>query len=649
MSTRKVTVELELEVSRYNRGAAEALATTRGLKAGLEGLGDEADDTSRDMDQLAANTDIAKTLIDDFGDEARGAAVGVTLLDQRITALRHSVQRLGLAFATSMDPDVGRQFESERSALARLERLRKAITPGATKLFDPKNFGGFDFSGFAAESRGFLIAGLIGTVVAMAPMLAGIISSALVGAIGMGGVVGGAFLAARDFRVQQAWKELGSSLMDELDAAGVVFIEPITRAAAAFKQAFDAADIVGTLRAAAPLVEPMTEMLAGFVRELGPGLRAAVMGAGPTMQMLARELPDLGGSLTDMFRSMSGVAPEAAMAFGDFFDVLEVGVTTTGDALAGLTEVYAMTRSLNATIKDLTGGVDLLNIALETSPLIVLGKMARQHVVPTLEAIDFEAREVAAAILDIDTSLVAATPGLDYFAQQMEHVRDTLHGWIDAEVDVEEALDNLHDSFEKNGRSLDVHDAKGRANIRMLEAYERAVMNAYDAELQNTNSIEAAQAVWQHYRDSLYELFKTFGITGKAADELVNKFLGIPPLTIPVNVVYTTIIQGPRPPTNAYINDIYSNPFLKGFAQGGVTPAFEPFRVHEGEVMFSSREHFMATKSEVDALERGGGAGGSDVNVTVLLDGQAIEPRMVRVLSETNRDTRRRVMAGATR
>jgi hypothetical protein len=40
---------------------------------------------------------------------------------------------------------------------------------------------------------------------------------------------------------------------------------------------------------------------------------------------------------------------------------------------------------------------------------------------------------------------------------------------------------------------------------------------------------------------------------------------------------------------------------------------------------------------------------GGDVHVTVLLDGQAIEPRMVKVITERDRGLRRRVQAGATR
>lgn len=642
---RKVAAELTLDAKQYIAEAKLVEQRTAAVDHEMDQLDRSIDKVDRDAAELAASTLVAAKAVDSLGDQAGGTARALTLLDARIKATRLSMHALGVEAALTGDVDVNKRFNAERAALARLERLRKTLTPSpvtAEKLFDPRNFGGFDFSGFAAESRGFLIAGAVGLGIAASPILAGIISSAVLGAVGTGGVVGGAVLATRDFRVQKAFADLGTSLMHELDPAGQAFVDPMIRAAGTFKQAFDAAGIVTTLKTASALVDPLVAGLAGFVRELGPGLQAGVIGAGPTMKMLAQELPDLAGSISNMLQSMRGVAPEAAMAFGDLFDTIEAGVTELGDMLAGLTLIYSLTRSLNSSVKELTGGFDLLNFVIETSPLFALGKLAREKVVPTLEAIDPAARAAADAFAVMDTNLVALTPGLDFFAQTMEHVRDSLHGWIDAEVDVEEALDNLAQSFRDNGTTLDVTEEKGRANIRMLEAYERATINAFNAELEHTKSVEDANAVWQHYKDELYKVLAAFGIVGDAADALVVKFLGLAPgVTIPVTVVYTPVLRGAGSQAEAYVADTVGNPFIKGFAAGGETPAFEPFRVHKDETLWSSREMFVATAAQSNAL-----TGGGDVAVTVLLDGQAIEPRMVKVITDRDRNTRRRVQAG---
>lgn len=526
MTTRKVSVYLELEAAQANKSSTELANTLRHTKANIEDLGDEADSTSRDLDQLAANTDIAKHQVDDLGDKARGTAADLTLLDARIKTMRGSVHDLGLEFARALDPNVGKQFEKEKSELAKLERLRKQLTP----KIDPTTFMGIDFSGMVAESRGVLIASAVGLGVAMAPVLAGIISSAVLGAIGAGGVVGGAFLAARDYRVKAAWTELGGTLLQELEPATNAFITPIINAAGQFKKAFDQADIVGTLEQAAHLTEPLTAALAGFVRELGPGLSAGVYGAAPTIRMLARELPDLGTSISYVLRGMRQVGPEASQAFGDFFDVLEQGTQDTGDLLAGLTEVYTLTRSLTQSFKDITGK-DLFGDIIPTFGLIgTLGKLLEQKTIPTMTSTTSAAHEAAHAFGDIDTSLVKATPHLDWFGQALDDVVNQMHDWIDAEVDVEQSLDDLTQSFWDNGRSLDVNTNAGRNNIRALEDYRKATRNAYDAKLAETKSVEEANAVWETYRAKLQDVLTQAGYTDEKVQAMILTFLGVPPV-----------------------------------------------------------------------------------------------------------------------
>lgn len=527
---RKVSVFLELELAQANRNSTEFAVRLKVAKTELEDLGDKADDTSRDLDQLAANADLAATKVDEVGDQARGTAVDLTILDARIRTVRASMNELTAQFAQGLDPDVGKQMDTERAELARLERIRKQLTP---KL-DPTNFMGIDFSGMVAESRGVLIASAVGLGVAMAPVLAGIISSAVVGTIGAGGVVGGAFLAARDWRVKQAWTDVGSELMRQLDGAGEVFVEPIIRAGGTFKQAFYEADIIGLLEEAAQLVDPLTEAFAGLGRELGPGLKAAVVGADPTIRMWAKELPQLGTSVSRMLFAMKSVGPEAAIAFGDFFDVLEQGVEDTGDLLAGLTEVYSMTRSINQTAKELTG-YDLFGDIIPTTGIIgIIGRLLEGKTAPSISAVDRALDGVNAGFAALDVQLVQTTPHLDWFGQALEDVRNAANDWVDAEVNVEESLDNLSESFAEYGRTLDVDTEAGRANVRAMRDYADQARDAYNAKLEETKSLEEAQKTWDEYRQKLYDVMIQAGYTKDMANELITKFLGIPPVIIPV-------------------------------------------------------------------------------------------------------------------
>jgi hypothetical protein len=54
---------------------------------------------------------------------------------------------------------------------------------------------------------------------------------------------------------------------------------------------------------------------------------------------------------------------------------------------------------------------------------------------------------------------------------------------------------------------------------------------------------------------------------------------------------------------------------MKEFAGGGTTPAFEPFRVHDGEVMFSDKQHYVATAAQTRAMESSGSSGPTRLQV----------------------------------
>ena len=52
----------------------------------------------------------------------------------------------------------------------------------------------------------------------------------------------------------------------------------------------------------------------------------------------------------------------------------------------------------------------------------------------------------------------------------------------------------------------------------------------------------------------------------------------------------------------AVIHDSMAGSPAQGFASGGTCPGFAPFYAHPGEVMFSDREHYMATATQVSAM-----------------------------------------------
>jgi myosin heavy subunit len=75
------------------------------------------------------------------------------------------------------------------------------------------------------------------------------------------------------------------------------------------------------------------------------------------------------------------------------------------------------------------------------------------------------------------------------------------------------------------------------------------------------------------------------------------------------------------------------------FQHGGETPAHEPFRVHAGEVMFSDRSHYVATKSQVDSMANKASSGGGMRAHPITLSGSAL---MDRLITDLDAELRRR-------
>jgi hypothetical protein len=92
------------------------------------------------------------------------------------------------------------------------------------------------------------------------------------------------------------------------------------------------------------------------------------------------------------------------------------------------------------------------------------------------------------------------------------------------------------------------------------------------AKMNETNSVQEADRVYQHFRQQLLLLAKQFGLVGQAAQDFVNQWLGMPSdktFTIHVNIKYKTTGRGtagsfidamdPMHHANGAVVDYYAN------------------------------------------------------------------------------------------
>jgi uncharacterized protein YukE len=128
----------------------------------------------------------------------------------------------------------------------------------------------------------------------------------------------------------------------------------------------------------------------------------------------------------------------------------------------------------------------------------------------------------------------------------VEGLADAIRGFGSAQLDTnsaargfEQALDDLQDSINKNGSSLDRTAQAGRDNEERLDGLAKATLEWAAATVQQTGNQDDANQIIQTGRDQLVGMLDQFGITGQAAQDYADR-LGLIPGQIPTAVELNT-------------------------------------------------------------------------------------------------------------
>jgi hypothetical protein len=232
-------------------------------------------------------------------------------------------------------------------ALSELGNFRRQIGDTGTEVGG--NFlakFGQSLTNAAASSP--LQTGAVAIGVAMAPTIGALLAAAVVGEAGIGGVVGGVILAAKDERVKAAGVTLGRTLLADLESRASGFVEPVLNGIARIGQGFDQLDpdldrIFKSSRFVEPLVNAGIKGAQGFVS----GFADAVDQADPVIQALGDSVTAIGTATGQFFRELSTQSASGASALEDL-----TGAVTTVIGIAGHVTTSA------AAVKGWTDNVD---------------------------------------------------------------------------------------------------------------------------------------------------------------------------------------------------------------------------------------------------------------------------------------------------
>ena len=515
------------------------------------------------------------------------------------------------------DKSVRQRLRSERSWLAELRKLEKDLQPAVATVTD--DFGK-QFSSALGGTRmtGPLIGALVGAAVAAAPTVGAMLGGAIAGAAGTGAMAAGILSAIKDPKVQDAAGRFGQDISAEFFGGGQAFVEPVIKSLGILQKGFGDLHLSDQLAKVAPDVEVIAQGFADAGREFMEGFGPALDRMGPLADIAGKGIADFGEALGEaldnitksegtvegletLLSLLSGTIRGLGVGLGwlgdRFHDFNVIEAKVFGDLediykKTGLSKFAAGAARLNDIFERMTGTGENLHG--------VMSRIGSPSTNPFTDYLHHAWQEMEQLHAEVEATRHAL---VDYFS--------TLRGMDDANIAWEQSLDDLTKSIEENGRTLDITTQKGRDNRRaVLEGLE-AAKKQYDQ-----GQITAAQ--YDQQIKKLIDIGVKAGLSQKALEELAGKY----EIAVFVNLIGAPVVAGiAKVLGNAVSNFFGHTPAApsnrhESFAAGGVTPAFQPFRVHDNEMLWSNREHYVSTAAQTNAL-MSGASGGSASPVVI--------------------------------
>lgn len=556
--------------------------------------GNALDAAARDLDVVASKTDHA-------AGSARDYSTDLKKLETQIDATKAKIRSLGAEFVSTHEKTVRSELRGERSLLGQLEKIRKELEdagPGGLGLGSAlgEAVGTRAGKGFVTSFmdgvqelpsmlRGTLIGAVIVGAISAAPMLGAVIAGAVVGTVGVGGLVGGIAAASRDPGVRSAASDFGKVVSGEFFGGGEAFVEPTIKSLAILQDAFTDLDLGSSWAKVAPYVTKVAEGIAGLGERFMPGFNRALEASGPALEVLAEQLPEIGGALSDMLIDVS----ESKGSLEGWMFLLKTIVSTikfTGEALGWLGDrFYEQIRILD----------------------IWTGGLAKLVDIPVVSDLDKWLTEVANA--ENRAAMGTKTYGAAVSQLNLSYLDliDTYNDYLGMQLNVDEAnqraaesLLRFRQSLKENGKDWRTTTEEGLANRGMLLSLVQAYMQMRDANIANGQATSKANAQFQAQLDMLRQLAAQGGATKQVLDDLVGDYN----INVHINAELAKALQGKGASAKAArIGD------LLGFAGGGDPPTNDMFWVGEqgAELMRLGPKPHVYSHQESQAMAAGGG------------------------------------------
>lgn len=388
-------------------------------------------------------------------------------------------------------------------------------------------------------AAGFAALAVAGTALLLPVISSGITTAVLGGAAG-GGIIGGIKLASKNPQVQAATKDLKDHIGKQLELAAQPFVPELLRQIPKVRSIFDSVsnDIQGIFAQSAKYLDPLVKGAGGFVREVVPAIKRAVIAAEPIFQALGEELPKIGQAVADAFDEISknGADMGTFVKFisGGLQDIIRFTggiISVTASWFRSLINVANVTSELNRLFEWVPGIGDELKE----------NRLRFDELKKSLDGTGQSATEAG-----ISTSLFGQKT--QTAGEKAKAARDKVMSLFDSLLDLknqalaasnsaiglEQAIDDATASFKTNKATLDINTAAGRANRSALNQLAAATNTLASDVLKQTGSQEKASAAAARGRDQFIKLADKMGLTRGEAAKLASQLIAIPDANVKV-------------------------------------------------------------------------------------------------------------------
>jgi hypothetical protein len=456
-----------------------------------------------------------------------------------------------------------------------------------------------------------LLSGIAGALPALSTLI-----GAAVGVGGIGaGILAGVAVASRDARVKEAGTTLGTTLLSGLGDQAGSFVQPVLQGIEQIKSRF--VELRPTIKSifegSSRFVAPLTDALLDVGQSLLEGIDTAIQNSGPAFDALTAGLSGTGEAIKGLIEDVTSNAEGNAATMTAVFDTLNGTITVLGATLGFISDLFAefdkiAPLSLFTTLNELFGDTD--EQARRTAGGLFGTADAMQGAGLSAELAEKSTQLYEKALKDNEQAALAAA--------------DANRSLFDDVTRVAEAEENAADAVKKNGRTLDEHTKKGRANrdalSRLASAYNTTRGNMEKA----GKSADVVSGTLSTQRARLISVAGSMGITGRKAEDLADQLLGIKSRNVTVTANTGKALTNAQA-VKKEISSIQGKTVTIGLNVTGLTKAREAVNLRRELLMLSAGNGSFGFAADGSG-SRVGGARPVQVqsSVSVNLDGRPV-------------------------